>query len=123
MSASSIVLPQYGDATNNRNSGTNGCQHENHAGKGRNRQRRIEGNECQHEEQMLAKMEANWQIDREERKADRKAYQENLKRMMEEIMTANQAKTDIKLKELTETIEKTHLECEEPTSADTKACQ
>jgi hypothetical protein len=36
---------------------------------------------------MLARMEANRQIDREERKAERKAYQENLKRMKEEIMT------------------------------------
>lgn len=32
--------------------------------------------------------------------------QENLKRMIEEKLTANEAKTDIKLKEFTETIEK-----------------
>jgi hypothetical protein len=43
----------------------------------------------------LDKMEANWDIDREERKADL----ENLKVLMEEIMTTNQAKTDVKLKE------------------------
>jgi hypothetical protein len=38
-------------------------------------------------------------------------------------MHTNQAKTDVKLMELTETIEKTHLECEEPTSAGMNAWQ
>jgi hypothetical protein len=43
--------------------------------------------------------------------------------MTEEIMTANLAKTDVKFKELTETIKKIHLEYEEPTSLDMKECQ
>jgi hypothetical protein len=73
-------------------------------------------------EQMMAKMEANRKVDWEERRAKKKADQENLKRMMAEMMTANQAKTDVKLKELTETAEKTRLEREEPISADMKAC-
>jgi hypothetical protein len=75
------------------------------------------------QEQMLAKMEANRKIDREERRAKRKADQEDLQMMMEEMLTVNQAKTDLKLKGLTETIGKTCLECEEPTSADMKSCQ
>jgi hypothetical protein len=55
------------------------------------------------QEQILAKMEAKRQIDREEKKAE----QEKLKRMMEEKMIVNQAKRDGELKEFTETIEKT----------------
>jgi hypothetical protein len=73
--------------------------------------RKTEREEMEHKiraykEQMLNNMEANREIDWEERSAERKADQENPKRVMEEIMTANQAKTDVKLKELTETIEK-----------------
>jgi hypothetical protein len=62
--------------------------------------------------EMLAKMEA-----------ERKADLEILRSMMERMTNANLAKTDVKLKELTETIQKTHVECEEPTSADMNACQ
>jgi hypothetical protein len=40
---------------------------------------------------------------------------------MERMMNTNQRV--VKLKELTETIEKTHRECEEPTSVDMKTCQ
>jgi hypothetical protein len=58
----------------------------------------------------LAKMEA-----------ERKADAENLKSIMERMMDTDQ--TDVKLKELTEMVETTHRECEEPTSADMKACQ
>jgi hypothetical protein len=65
--------------------------------------------------------------DREEMKqvtrAGHEQIQENLKRMMEEMMSANQAKRDVKLEELGEAIEKTRVEREEPTSADRKACQ
>jgi hypothetical protein len=56
---------------------------------------------------MLAKMEA-----------ERKTDVENLKSWMERMMD-----TDVKLQELTETVETTHRECEEPTSANTMACQ
>jgi hypothetical protein len=56
--------------------------------------------------QTLAKMEAEWKSDLE-----------NLKSMTERMINTDQ--TDVKLKELTET----HRECEEPTSADMKACQ
>jgi hypothetical protein len=72
---------------------------------------------------ILTRMEADDKAWRREMKAERKAYREDLKRTMEEMMITNQAKTDVMLKELTETIEKTHLECEETTSADRKACQ
>jgi hypothetical protein len=51
------------------------------------------------------KMKAIRQIGREERSAERKAVRVNLRRMMEEIMTANQAKTDVKFKDLTEKTE------------------
>jgi predicted nucleic acid-binding Zn-ribbon protein len=40
----------------------------------------------------------------------KKKIQENLNRTMEEIMNMNQAKTDAKFKDLTETIERTQLE-------------
>jgi hypothetical protein len=50
-------------------------------------------------------------IDREEMKQEIRAshekIQENLKRTMEEIMNTNQAKTDVKLEELSEAMEKT----------------
>jgi hypothetical protein len=59
---------------------------------------RAEANRKADKEDLLAKLET----DREERKAD----QEDLKRTMEGMMTANQAKTDVKLKQLTERIEK-----------------
>jgi hypothetical protein len=39
------------------------------------------------------------------------------------MTNVNQAKTDVKLKELAETVGRTHRECEEPTSADMKAYQ
>jgi hypothetical protein len=62
-----------------------------------------------------------------ETKEDMKTMQENiqvnLKKMMEEIMNRNQAKTDVKLEELSVAIEKTHVEREEPTSAYMNACQ
>jgi hypothetical protein len=53
----------------------------------------------------IDKMEANWDIDREERKADL----ENLKVFMEEIMTTIQAKTDVKLKEPSKETEKKNI--------------
>jgi small-conductance mechanosensitive channel len=90
---------------------------------------------------MLATMNANRKIDKEElvermdknqvmadktlketlakMEAERKSDRENLKSMMERMMNIDQ--TDVKLKELTETVETTHRECEEPTSADMKA--
>jgi hypothetical protein len=96
-------------------------------------------------EEMTARMDANTKAMREdmktmqeravaERKSDREEMkqiiragqeqlQENLKRMMEEMMNANQAKIDVKLEELSEANDKTHVEHEEPTSADRKACQ
>jgi hypothetical protein len=46
----------------------------------------------------------------EKMETNRKAGLENLKRMMEAISDANQAKTNAKFVELTETIEKTQLE-------------
>jgi hypothetical protein len=66
--------------------------------------------------------------------ADRKADRENLKGIIEEMKASqndtltriermmNTDQTDLKLKELTETVETTHRECEEPTSADMKVC-
>jgi hypothetical protein len=59
----------------------------------------------------------------EDMKTMQENIQENLKKTMEEIMNTNQAKTDVKLEELGEAIEKTHVEREEPTSADMNACQ
>jgi hypothetical protein len=63
---------------------------------------------------MQERAEAERKSDREEMKqeirAAQKKIQENLKRTMEEMMNMNQAKTDGKLKELTETIEKTQTE-------------
>jgi hypothetical protein len=72
--------------------------------------------------------------EREERKSDREEIkqviragqeqlQENLKKMMEEMMSANQANRDVKLEELGEALKITHVEREEPTSADRKACR
>jgi hypothetical protein len=67
--------------------------------------------------------------------ADRKADRENLKEMIEKMkarqneMLARMERmmdtdeTDVKLQELTEAVKQTHRECEEPTSADMKACQ
>jgi hypothetical protein len=51
------------------------------------------------QKEMLAKMEA-----------ERKSNLENLKSMVEKMTNVNQAKTDAKLKELTETIEKRQME-------------
>jgi beta-N-acetylglucosaminidase len=51
------------------------------------------------------KTEANRDIDREERKTDRKDLKELMK-----MMTANQAKTDVKFTELTEETGKTKME-------------
>jgi hypothetical protein len=62
------------------------------------------------QKEMLAKLEA-----------ERKSDVEDLKNMMERMMNTDQ--TDVKLKEPTDTVETTHRECEEPTSADMKACQ
>jgi hypothetical protein len=61
------------------------------------------------QKEMLAKMEA-----------ERKADVENLKSIMERMMDTDQ--TDVKFKELTETVETTHRECEEPSSAEMKVC-
>jgi hypothetical protein len=65
--------------------------------------------------------------DREEMKqvitAGQEQLQENLMRMMEEMKNANQAKINVKLEELSETIEETRVEGEELTSADMNACQ
>jgi hypothetical protein len=65
-----------------------------------------------------------------DRKADRKNLKEIIEKMkasqnvmltrMERMMNLDQ--TDVKLKELTETVETTHRECKEPTSADMKVC-
>jgi hypothetical protein len=70
-------------------------------------------------EEMIARIDANTkatlatQIKMNETKEDMKIMQENikdnLKKTMEEMMTMNQAKTEGKLKELTETIEKTQM--------------
>jgi hypothetical protein len=49
-----------------------------------------------------------------------KASQNETLARMERMMNADQ--TDVKLKQLTETVETTHRECEEPTSADMKVC-
>jgi hypothetical protein len=62
----------------------------------------------------LKEMLAKWE-------AERKADVENLKSMMERMMV--KAQTEVKFKELTEIVETTHWEYEEPTSADMKACQ
>jgi hypothetical protein len=62
------------------------------------------------DQDMLARMEAG-----------RKSDIENLKSWMERMMDTDE--TDVKPQELTETVETTHRECEEPTSADTMACQ
>jgi hypothetical protein len=59
------------------------------------------------------KMNATLNEIKEDRNIDREEIrdgQENLKRTMEEMMTMNQAKTDAKFKEFTETIEKTQIE-------------
>jgi uncharacterized protein YlxW (UPF0749 family) len=58
-------------------------------------QEKVEANEKANQEDLLAGLET----DREERKAERKAYQEDLKKLMEEILRANQSKVDAFLTE------------------------
>jgi hypothetical protein len=54
-SASSIIRPETGDATNNRNAGKNGRQHESQPGKGRRRRKINQGLM----KEITAKMDAN----------------------------------------------------------------
>jgi hypothetical protein len=76
-------------------------------------------------EDFLVKMEANKEEIKDDRKSDREEMlarmdtnmksgqeqiQENLKRIIEETMTVNQAKTDVQLKELMVRTEKTQME-------------
>jgi hypothetical protein len=77
---------------------------------------------------MLAKIEANGEAIQElmvvkmnTTLEEMNASHKEMLARMERMMNTNQ--TDVKLKELTETVEKTHRECEEPTSADMKAFQ
>jgi iron-sulfur cluster repair protein YtfE (RIC family) len=68
--------------------------------------------------ELLAKLNADRKTDREEilakmdtnMKSGQEQIQENLKKIIEETMTTNQARTDVQLKELTVRIEKTQRE-------------
>jgi hypothetical protein len=72
---------------------------------------------------MQEKAAADRKSEREEMKHEIRAGQENLLKMMEEIMNTNQAKTAVKLEEFSEAIEETLVDREKPTSADMNSCQ
>jgi translation initiation factor 2B subunit (eIF-2B alpha/beta/delta family) len=62
------------------------------------------------QERALVERKSDIEEMKQEIRAGQEQIQENLRRMMEEMTNTNQAKTDAKLKELTETIEKTQME-------------
>jgi hypothetical protein len=84
-------------------------------------QAKMDANRKIHKKEIIEEMKASQKETLAKMEAERKSDLENLKSWMGRMMDTEE--TGVKLQELTETVESTHRECEEPTSANTMACQ